>query len=68
MMEGFLSNSSSSAAAVDPERLYKNLDLEQLQEKIEKQEEKIATASNEIVKQCGKKIMEQLVDEVNSRI
>ena len=68
MMEGFLSNSSSSAAAVDPERPYKNLDLEQLQEKIEKQEEKIATASNEIVKQCGKKIMQQLVDEVKNRL
>ena len=68
MMEGFLSNSSSSAAAVDPERPYKNLDLEQLQEKIEKQENEIAAASNEIVKQCGKRIMEQLVDEVKIRL
>ena len=66
MMEGFLSN--SSAAPVDAERPYKNLDLEQLQEKIEKQENKIATASNEIVKQCGRKTMEQLVDEVKSRL
>ena len=46
MMEGFISN--SSAAPVDAERPYKNLDLEQLQEKIEKQENKIATALNDI--------------------
>ena len=70
MMEGFLSNSSSARAIEDndPDRPYKNLDLEELQEKIEKQEEKIASASNAIVKQCGEKIMTQLVEEVKIRL
>ena len=38
------------------------------QKKIEKQEEKIASASNAIVKQCGEKIMTQLVEEVKIRL
>ena len=68
MMEGFLSNSSSSAAAVDPERPYKNLDLEELQEKIEQQEQKINSTSNTIVKRCGEHIKKQLENEVMIRL
>lgn len=52
---------------IDHERPYKDVDLEMLQEKVEKQEDKKKRATSEIVKKCAEKILKQLEEEINIR-
>ena len=66
LIETFLTNQTSKNA-IDHERPYKDVDLEVLQEKIEKQEEKKAKATSQIVKKCADKILKQLEEEINIR-